>query len=183
MTHTPTCVRWTKLDVLEEYPTSWHILGLVKRHHMVSQLIDIYYQACCCLLLLFVHREQWWPWQNPYKLEDWVWWVLRWLIRPILALNDQPHVGQTREESIKADVDEFAALDMRSSRFFWAPAVLLSTCIWQPFWVRLRQVGRSTATLSHVSMSMSKISEKPWVCPWSTSCAHQRHKVRNLIWK
>ncbi len=54
---------------------------------------------------------------NTYKLEDWVRWVLRWLIRPILALKDWLHVEQTREESIKPDVDELAALDLRSSRF------------------------------------------------------------------
>ena len=58
---------------------------------------------------LFVHRERWWPWQNTYKLEDWVRWVLRWLIKPILVLNERPHVGQTREESTKADVDELAS--------------------------------------------------------------------------
>ena len=53
---------------------------------------------------------------NTYKLEDWVRWVLRWLIRPtcILALKNWPHVGQTREGS------------MRSSRFFLAPAILTS---------------------------------------------------------
>ena len=66
---------------------------------------------------------------NTYKLEDWVRWVLRCLIRPILALKDRPHVGQTREGSIKPDADELAALDLRSSCFFLPPAVLLSSCI------------------------------------------------------
>ena len=112
------------------------------------------------------------PGQNPYKLDHWVRWVLRWLIRPILALNDRPHVGQTREESINADVDELAALDLRNSHFFLAPAVLLSSSIWYPVWVKLRQVGRSTASLFHVSMLMSndlgealRVSLKRFFCP------------------
>ena len=49
---------------------------------------------------------------STYKLGDWVRWVLRWLIRPILALKDRPHVEQTSEESIKPDIDELAALDL-----------------------------------------------------------------------
>ncbi len=50
-------------------------------------------------------------------------------------MNDRSHVGQTREEFVKADVDELAALDLRSSRFFLAHTVLLFSCICQPFWV------------------------------------------------
>ena len=111
---------------------------------------------------------------NNYVLEDRVLWVLRWLIRPILALHERPHVGQTREESneSKAVVEELAALDLRSSRFCLASSVRFSSCIRQPALIRLRQVGRSSATVSQVSISMSKdfrealsVSLKRFFCP------------------
>ncbi len=34
------------------------------------------------------------------------------------GLKDRPHAGQTREGSTESDVDELAALDLRSSLFF-----------------------------------------------------------------
>lgn len=87
--------------------------------------------------------------------------VRRWLVRPIRARNDLPHVGQT---CMGTSVAAFAALALRSARFSCAVVVLLASYVWQPWWISMRHVDQSCARVSQEVVSISRDLREAYLC-------------------
>ena len=81
--------------------------------------------------------------------------VLRWLIRPILALNCLLQIEQERSEE-ESSVDDTLALAFRCARFCSVSLILFASYSPAPLLMRPRHFVRSFAICSHDSVGMLK---------------------------
>ena len=81
--------------------------------------------------------------------------VLRWLMRPILALNCLLQTEQERSEE-ETSVGDALALAFRCARFYSASLILLASYSPAPLFIRHRHFVRSCAMCSHDSVGMLK---------------------------
>ena len=81
--------------------------------------------------------------------------VLRWLMRPILALNCLLHIEQERSEE-ESSVGDALALAFRCARFCSASLILFASYSPAPPFIRPRHFVRSCAICSHESVGMLK---------------------------
>ena len=77
--------------------------------------------------------------------------VLRWLIRPILALNCLLQMEQQRSEQ-DSSVGDALALALRCARFCSASLILFASYSLAPLLMRPRHFARSGAICSHDSV-------------------------------
>ena len=85
--------------------------------------------------------------------------VLRWLMRPILALNCLLQIDQERSEE-KSSVGDVLALAFRCARFCSASLILFASYSPAPLFMRPRHFVRSCAICSHDSLGMLKSLRK-----------------------
>ena len=85
--------------------------------------------------------------------------VLRWRIRPILALNSLLHVEQQRPEQ-DSSVGDALPLALRCARFCSASLILFASYSLAPLLMRLRHFARSCAICSLDSFGMLKFSRE-----------------------
>ena len=81
--------------------------------------------------------------------------VLRWLMRPILALNCLLQIEQERSEE-EISVGDVLALAFRCARFCSASLILFASYSPAPLFMRPRHFVRSCAICSHDSVGMLK---------------------------
>ena len=81
--------------------------------------------------------------------------VLRWLMRPILALNCLLQIEQERSEE-ESSVGDALALAFRCARFCSASLILFASYSPAPLFMRPRHFVRSCAICSHDSVGMLK---------------------------
>ena len=81
--------------------------------------------------------------------------VLRWLMRPILALNYLLQIEQERSEE-ESSVGDAIALALRCARFCSALLILFASYSPAPLFMRPRHFVRSCAICSHDSVGMLK---------------------------
>ena len=93
---------------------------------------------------------------SPNQLRDVLLFVcLRWLMRPILALNYLLQIEQERSEE-ETSVGDALALDFRCARFCLVSPILFASYSPAPLLIRHRHVVRSCAICSHDSVGMLK---------------------------
>ncbi len=97
-------VLWNVATTFSNFQEGW--AGGVHRffplYTTIQSLIPMLYSVLRQCGLCCVVRSSWamMTLTNTYKVEDWVRWVLRWLIRPILALKDSGHMLDRSEKRL-----------------------------------------------------------------------------------
>ena len=90
--------------------------------------------------------------------------VLRWLMRPILALNFLLQIEQDRSEE-ESSIGDALALAFRCARFCSASLILFASYSPAPLFMRPRHFVRSCAICSHDSVGMLKSLREALRCP------------------
>ena len=131
-------------------PTLKHLLQECRKDSCNMQHCT---QSVTLSISFFCH---YWQWQILINcIMCYYLYVLRWLMRPILALNCLLQIEQERSEE-KSSVGDAFTLAFRCARFCLASLILFASYSPAPFLMRPRHFVRSCAICSHDSVGMLK---------------------------
>ena len=132
------------LPVLLQRPVYIELLIQINATHFNTPNIWIGFDTTCTVCIILLLHEWRWAWLH-------AWWVLRWLLNPIWALNRREQCGHGC--SCCPGDGGFWALSLRRHRFsmaFWIRSFSYSVT---PERTLLRQAGRSDASSSQALWS------------------------------